>query len=82
MRKVTCLYVYLVRFRQMREAHEQLMAFMRTQVRDRKTEIQGRDGDRNDVFTMLVKANESESEKLKLDDEELVRTCSTFLLLH
>jgi cytochrome P450 len=66
----------------MREAREQLMAFMRTQVRERKMEIQGQDGDKNDVFTMLVKANESESEKLKLDDQELVRTCSTFLLLH
>jgi hypothetical protein len=66
----------------MREAHEQLLGFMQAQVRDRKTEIQGQDGeetDKIDLFTMLVKANESESEKLRLDDQELVRVFSAYL---
>lgn len=55
------------------------MAFMHSQVNVRKTEIKGQnDSDRNDVFTMLVKANELETGKLKLDDQELVRTSASF----
>jgi hypothetical protein len=53
---------------------------MQDQVRDRKAEIQGQDGEKTDnadIFTMLVKANASESGKLQLDDQELVRTSST-----
>ena len=58
---------------------------MRQQVSQRRSEIRqeisekaatGEDrGDigRNDVFSRLVLANESETEKLPLDDEELVR---------
>jgi len=68
----------------MREAHSQLMGFMQTQVLHRKMEVQGRDAkesDRNDLFTRLVKANEVESGKFRLDDQELVRTCSASLLL-
>ena len=59
----------------MREAHDQLMAFMKDQVAKRKMEIQSQDadvGDKRDAFTMLVRANESESKKLQLNDEELV----------
>jgi cytochrome P450 len=62
--------------RETRKAHEQLLGFLQAQVRDRKANVQGQDGeDSNDIdlFTMLVKANESESEKLRLDDQELVR---------
>jgi hypothetical protein len=67
----------------MHEARQQVMGFMQSQVRHRKKEIQDQDGvetDNNDVFTILVKANESESGKLKLDDQELVRPCNAFLL--
>ena len=62
------------------EADEHLMEFMKTQVRERKAVIGSTaPGERNagtikaDAFTMLVKANEDEGGKLKLDDEELVR---------
>jgi hypothetical protein len=49
---------------------------MQDQVRNRKAETRDQDGERTDnpdVFTMLVKANGSESEKLQLNDQELVR---------
>ena len=62
------------------EADEHLMEFMKTQVRERKAVIGSTaPGERHagtikvDAFTMLVKANEDEGGKLKLDDEELVR---------
>lgn len=54
---------------------------MKNQVRQRKAEIRkeltengGDDFRRNDVFSRLVLANESETEKLPLDDQELVST--------
>lgn len=46
---------------------------MQAQVAERKREIRYQDSNKNDAFTMLVKANENESGKFKLDDQELVR---------
>lgn len=67
------------------EADEHLMEFMKTQVRERKAVIGSTAPSERkagaiqaDVFTMLVKANEDEGGKLKLDDEELVRTELSF----
>lgn len=50
---------------------------MREQVALRKAEIrqelsEGREMERSDVFSRLVLANESETEKLPVDDQELV----------
>ena len=62
------------------EADEHLMEFMKAQVRERRAVIGSTaPGERNadttqtDAFTMLVKANEDEGGKFKLNDEELVR---------
>ena len=62
------------------EADEQLTEFMKAQVRERKAVLgstapseQNASTTQTDVFTMLVKANEDEGGKFKLDDEELVR---------
>ena len=63
------------------EADEHLMEFMKSQVRERKAVIGSTTAPSEreagtiqaDAFTMLVKANEDEGGKLKLDDEELVR---------
>ena len=68
------------------EADEHLMEFMKTQVRERKADIGSTAPSEHkagkqlqaDVFTMLVKANEDEGAKLKLDDEELVRSVNPF----
>ncbi|KAG6917128.1 hypothetical protein DXG01_003794 [Tephrocybe rancida] len=63
------------RFKEVREAHDQLMGFMRGQVSERKADISGHGsvkGGKNDAFTLLVKANEDEASKLKLDDQELI----------
>ena len=68
------------------EADEHLMEFMKTQVTERKAVIGSTAPSEHkagkqlqaDVFTMLVKANEDEGAKLKLDDEELVRTVNLF----
>lgn len=57
----------------MREARNQLRSFMQVQVAERKAEIRGQDAtNKSDAFTMLIKANEDESGKLQLDDQELV----------
>ena len=61
----------------MRAAHDQLTEFMRAQVAERKSEIRAQFSDdisrrRNDAFSMLVKANEQEAGKLRMDDQELV----------
>ncbi|TFK38021.1 cytochrome P450 [Crucibulum laeve] len=60
-------------------AHDQLMAFMQEQVIERKADIRSRSsgktaktGGASDAFTMLVEANEEESGKFQLDDEELI----------
>ena len=65
--------------REILEADEHLMEFMKAQVRERKAVIgsmapsERKAGTtQSDAFTMLVKANEEEG-KLKLNDEELVR---------
>ena len=62
------------------EADEYLMEFMKSQVTERKAVIgstapsERKAGTiQSDAFTMLVKANEDEGGKFKLDDEELVR---------
>ncbi|GLB42782.1 putative cytochrome P450 [Lyophyllum shimeji] len=60
------------RLREIGEAHDQLMGFMRSQVANRKAEISAHESTKNDAFTMLVKANEDESTKLQLDDQELI----------
>ncbi|KAF8637847.1 hypothetical protein AX17_002473 [Amanita inopinata Kibby_2008] len=71
------LYIPLPRFRKVCAARDQLMNFMREQVVQRKAEIRGhvegaRDGKQSDAFTMLVEANENESLKLQLSDQELI----------
>ena len=47
---------------------------MKHQVAERQTELRGQteSSSRRDAFTMLVEANESESGKYRLDEEELV----------
>ncbi|KAF8155579.1 cytochrome P450 [Crassisporium funariophilum] len=69
--------------KEMREAHDQLMGFMKSQVAERKEDLRSRSSDDqksntgNDAFTMLVKASEDEGGKFKLEDQELV----SFILL-
>jgi hypothetical protein len=45
---------------------------MQKQVAERKAEVAA-GNTRADAFTMLVKANQDESSKYQLDDQELVR---------
>ena len=63
------------------EADEHLKEFMKAQVKERKAVISSTAPSewdagttQADAFTMLVKANEDEGGKFKLDDGELVRT--------
>ena len=62
------------RVKEARQAFRKLMHFMKHQVTERRTELRGQTEslNRRDAFTMLVKANENESGKYRLDDEELV----------
>ena len=69
--RIPCLY----RLQESKEAHEQLMAFMRSQVAERKADITSGSSSPtkggNDIFTMLVRANEDEG-KFQLNDQELI----------
>jgi len=60
------------------------MAFMRTQVAERKTEIASGTSSitekRGDVFTLLVRANEEEGTKFQLDDQELIGNVFVMLI--
>ena len=60
------------------------MEFMHSQVTKRKAEIASGSCDvtegRNDVFTMLVKANEDEGGKFQLDKQELIGNMYIMLL--
>jgi len=61
--------------REMRDAHHTLLSFMQAQAKKRKEDVRsgmGGSSYRKDVFTTLVKANEDENSKLKLNDSELV----------
>ena len=62
------------RIKEARGAFKKLMHFMKHQVAERRTELRGQTESltRRDAFTMLVKANENESGKYRLNDEELV----------
>ncbi|KAF9529863.1 cytochrome P450 [Crepidotus variabilis] len=62
------------RFRKLHEAHEQIGEFMKAQVAQRKEQysLKGADAMGHDIFSTLVKANEEEGGKLKLEDSELV----------
>ncbi len=57
-------------------AHENLLKFMRNKIDDRKRALHAGEGNKGilerDVFSMLVAANQSESERLKLSDQELL----------
>ncbi|KAL5531294.1 hypothetical protein ACEPAG_4171 [Sanghuangporus baumii] len=74
------------KYQRVETASRTLDAFMHSQVALRKEEIRQEinengtlDIGRNDVFSRLVLANESETEKLPLDDEELIG--NVFVLL-
>ena len=57
---------------------------MHSQVAERKAEIASGSSSvtegRNDVFTMLVKANEDEGGKFQLDEQELIGNMYIMLL--
>ncbi|KAF9482311.1 cytochrome P450 [Pholiota conissans] len=63
------------------EAQNELTGFMKAQVQERKAELSsGSDVPRTDAFSLLVKANEDEGGKFKLDDEELIGNVYIMLL--
>jgi hypothetical protein len=74
----------LDRVQDIRRAHKKLGEFMSAEVSARKALIReeianevDEEHQANDVFSMLVRANELESEKFRLDDSELVRILSS-----
>jgi len=56
----------------MHKARETLHEFMHAQIADRKVEARSGAPPRNDVFSILVRANEEDGGKYPLDDTELV----------
>lgn len=74
-----CVIKKVYRIREINTAYKTLEVFMHEQVAARKAYIRkelsegNTDVGKEDVFSRLVLANESESEKLPLDVDELVR---------
>ncbi|KDQ31693.1 hypothetical protein PLEOSDRAFT_1061813 [Pleurotus ostreatus PC15] len=68
---------------EIRIAYEYLAKFMHDQVQDRKHTLNAAVSDKGvrgkDIFTMLVAANQSENDKLKLSDQEVIG--NIFLML-
>ncbi|CAA7270196.1 unnamed protein product [Cyclocybe aegerita] len=70
------------KLKEIREARDQLMTFMHDQVAQRRADIRDKGPEQEtaaDAFTMLVKANEDEVAKYRLDDVELIG--NVFVLL-
>ncbi|TFK72490.1 cytochrome P450 [Pluteus cervinus] len=67
-------------FKRYNTAYDKLMDFMRVQVSERRGLVRGGTQLRNDVFTMLVKANEDEESRFRLDDSELIGNVFVLLL--
>ncbi|KAJ6472539.1 cytochrome P450 [Mycena sanguinolenta] len=65
------LYLPFAMFTKARMARDRLKGFMRAQIVERKADVAAGSA-RADAFTMLVKANQDESTKYQLDDEELI----------
>lgn len=51
------------RMQRMKTAHEELESFMLTQIQERKAELRGQiaGGKRDDVFSLLIRANEEDA---------------------
>lgn len=64
--------VFCGSFREVDEAINEMSRFMKAQVTSRKAAVRSGDGD-IDAFTLMVKANEEEGSKYKLNESELVR---------
>ncbi|KAJ7753634.1 cytochrome P450 [Mycena maculata] len=65
------LHLPIPRFKAARMARDRLLCFMQEQIAERKAEVAA-GNTRADAFTMLVKANQDETSKNQLDDEELI----------
>ncbi|KAJ6595778.1 cytochrome P450 [Mycena vulgaris] len=65
------LHLPIKKFTIARMAHDRIRKFMQEQVTERKAEVSA-GNTRADAFTMLVKANQNESSKYQLDDQELI----------
>jgi len=72
------LYLPIPSFTRAREARRRLLAFMHEQVAERKVDVSA-GGPSVDAFTTLVKANQDESTKYQLDDEELIGNVFLFM---
>lgn len=77
---------YFASFAKIRRSTEAFSAFMEREIAVRTEEVRAGSEyaeERVDAFTMLVRANEQETGKLRLSDQEVVRTenlyCKTYL---
>ncbi|KAJ6595776.1 cytochrome P450 [Mycena vulgaris] len=67
------------RLEETRLARERLAKFMQDQITERKAEVAAGGDIRPDAFTMLVKANQDESGKYQLDDQEIIGNVFLFM---
>ncbi|KAJ7269928.1 cytochrome P450, partial [Mycena rebaudengoi] len=66
------MHLPIPNFKKARISRDRLSRYMREQVAERKTQVAAGGDLSADAFTMLVKANQDESSKYQLDDQELV----------
>jgi cytochrome P450 len=75
------LLTRILRFKTTRIARARLSQYMREQVAERKAKVAAGGDLSPDAFTTLVKANQDESSKYQLDDQDRVCLNSSHLLL-
>ncbi|KAF8138090.1 cytochrome P450 [Mycena galopus ATCC 62051] len=72
------MYLPIPRLRAARLARQRIRSYMQEQVIEKKGLVASGDT-RADAFTMLVKANQDESSKYRLEDEELIGNVFLFM---
>ncbi|KAJ7468034.1 cytochrome P450 [Mycena latifolia] len=73
------MHLPIQRFKSARLARERIAKFMHDQVIERKAEVAAGVDTRADAFTMLIKANQDESGKYQLDDDEIIGNVFLFM---
>ncbi|KAJ7269924.1 cytochrome P450 [Mycena rebaudengoi] len=73
------MHLPIPKFKKARIGRDRLSRYMRQQVAERKARVAAGGDLSADLFTMLVKANQDESNKYQLDDQELIGNVFVFM---
>ncbi|KAJ7269943.1 cytochrome P450 [Mycena rebaudengoi] len=73
------MHLPIPKFKMARIGRDRLSQYMREQIAERKARVAAGGDLSADAFTMLVKANQDESSKYQLDDQELIGNVFVFM---